>query len=138
MMPLFLHDDGRILLPTARHIWDYLLAEEIEPHAFITGYAAAEAFDGALKAAQLQGRYLYEGLVHQYQGRLRREREKGEYAFIARRRSLERIGLPAVRAHRLKQLDVEQRAWREGIEKKSDITPDLLALLLTRVDRPCP
>ena len=30
IIPIFHHDDGRILLPTARHIWDSLLEDRPE------------------------------------------------------------------------------------------------------------
>ena len=134
IMPLFVHDDGRILLPTARHLWEALLSESVEPQSFAGGGEAREAFDRAWDAAQDQGRPLYEDLVRQQQERLRREREKGVYAFAARRRAVERLGLPAVRVHRLKQLDAEERAWRRALDERASATPELVPLLLLRIE----
>mgnify|MGYP001580590569 CR=1 FL=1 len=69
-----------------------------------------------------------------HQDRLTRERDKSEYAFAARRRTVERIGLPAVRYHRLAQLEREEQAWREQINRKAQVSPDLVPLLLLRLE----
>jgi len=54
--------------------------------------------------------------------------------FPARRRAIEHIGLPAVRNYRLAQLDQEECAWREQIEQKSQVRPEMVPLLLIRLD----
>jgi hypothetical protein len=66
--------------------------------------------------------------------RLARERGKSEYAFAARRRTVERIGLSAVRYHRLAQLEREEQAWREQIKRQAEVSPDLVPLLLLRLE----
>jgi superfamily II DNA or RNA helicase len=134
IMPLFVHDDGRVLQPTARHLWDVLLSDSVAPHSFIDGNAAREAFDRISRSAQDQGRQFYDDLVRQQQERLRRERDKGEYAFAARRRAVERLGLPAVRLHRLRQLEDEERAWRKVLDERTGVTPELMPLLLLRIE----
>jgi len=69
-----------------------------------------------------------------HQDRLTRERDKSEYAFAARRHTVERIGLPAVRYHRLAQLEREEQAWREQLKRKAQMSPDLMPLLLLRLE----
>ena len=56
------------------------------------------------------------------------------YAFAARRRAIERIGLPQVRDYRLTQLTQEEQTWREAMQQKSEVTPELIPLLLMRVE----
>jgi hypothetical protein len=80
-----------------------------------------------------QGRFLYESLVEAHQARVAREREKGEYAFAARRRAVERVGLQAVRCHRLAQLTEEEHAWREQLKRMAEVQPELTPLLITYV-----
>lgn len=64
---------------------------------------------------------------------LDREREKGEYAFAARRRAIERIGRPQVRDYRLAQLQQEKEAWDEALERKAEVSPEIVPLLVMRV-----
>ena len=51
----------------------------------------------------------------------------------ARRRIVQRIGLPAVRAHRLAELDQEERTWREQLQRLADAQPEMVPLLLVAV-----
>jgi hypothetical protein len=53
----------------------------------------------------------------------------------ARRRAIERLGLPQVRAHRLRQLDEEERAWTVELSTREGALPDLAAILLVHVVR---
>ncbi|HXH09494.1 MAG TPA: helicase-related protein [Alphaproteobacteria bacterium] len=133
VMPLFLHDDGRVLLPTARRIWDLLLSDAPEGQGYLSGSEALAAFDRQREVAEVQGKSEYEELVRLHRARLARERKKGTYAFEARRRALDRIGLPAVRAHRLALLEQEERAWRERLERQADIMPELVPLAIVKV-----
>jgi len=134
-MPLFRHDDGRILLPTARRIWDFILSDTPKVRGYLSGSEALAAFERQHEAAEVQGKSEYEELVHVYRAHLTREREKRAYAFDARRRALDRIGLPTVRAHRLALLEREERAWQEQIERQTDVMPELVPLIVLRVER---
>ncbi len=128
-----MHDDGRILVPTARRVWDQLMSGAPEALAHHSGKEAVDVFDGQWSAAHAQGKPLYDELVRLYREHLAREREKGEFAFSARRRLLERVGLPAVRAHRLTQLLQEERTWQERLHRQSEIIPELVPLIIVRV-----
>ncbi|MHB0871088.1 MAG: helicase-related protein, partial [Chloroflexota bacterium] len=132
-MPVFLHDDGRLLLPTARHIWDQLVAGVGEVSGEIAGDQAAELFRALRDAAEAQGKPLYDGLLSRHREGLAKEREKGEHAFAARRRAVGRIGLAAVRGHRLAQLDREEREWRQRLVERAEVMPGLVPLLMVRV-----
>jgi len=63
-----------------------------------------------------------------------REREKGEYAFTARSKIIERIGLPQVRDYRLNLLRQEERSWKVELERKAQVYPELEPLLVVRVE----
>lgn len=134
IMPLFLHDDGRSLLPTARHIWEQLLMITPDIRGYLGGEDANIVYSKASEAAELHGKHLYEELLQIHRDRLAQEREKGEYAFTARKRAIERIGLPAVRSHRLAQIEQEERTWKENLEIKAKVSPEMVPLLLVRLD----
>ncbi|MUG91468.1 hypothetical protein F7734_02780 [Scytonema sp. UIC 10036] len=68
---------------------------------------------------------------HQY---LDQEKEKCVYAMTARRRAIERIGLPQVREYRLVQLAQEEKTWNEQIQQMAEVVPELVPLLLIRVE----
>ena len=110
IIPIFHHDDGRILLPTARHIWDSLLEDrpEVEQMGTKTGADVEAVFRRLRSEAERQGEDAFHELHARHQQRLKREQEKGHYAFQVRREALNRIGLPEVRQHRLKRLDEEE------------------------------
>jgi hypothetical protein len=133
-MPLFRHEDGRILAPTARFVWDQMMSDPPSARGHLEGDAAIEAFGLVETSAREHGQQIYEELVQAHRARLAVEREKGEYAFAARHRAVERIGLPAVRDHPLTQLAAEERFWREQLDRKAETSPELFPLLLVRVE----
>ncbi len=134
VMPLFRHEDGRILAPTARFVWDHMMSDPPAAERYLEGDAATDAFDLVETSAREHGQQIYQELVQTHRARLAVEREKGEYAFTARRRAIERIGLLGVRSHRLAQLSHEERSWREQLDRKGETSPELIPLLLVRVE----
>lgn len=135
-LALFLAEDGRVFGPTARTIWERLIdlpnglsqaGEEI------SGSTAVDAFDASRKAAEAQGAAVFEELAAAHQMSIMRERKKGTHAFSSRRRAIERLGLPQVRAHRLRILEDEEQAWTRELAAREAALPDLAAVLMVRV-----
>lgn len=136
IIPIFHHDDGRILLPTAKHIWDRLLEDqpEVEQLGTKTGADVEAVFLRLRSEAERQGEDAFHELHARHQQRLKREQEKGRYAFQVRRDALNRIGLPEVRQHRLKRLDEEEKAWADALRKREQVLPELQPVMLLRVE----
>jgi superfamily II DNA or RNA helicase len=134
ILAVFLHDDGRVLMPTARHIWNQLLTVSPRIHGHLAGNPAHDVFDRVMEVAENQGKTIYDELAQTHRERLTRERDKGTYAFAARRRAVERIGLPQVRDHRLAILDREEREWFAQLERRTRIIPEIVPLLLIRLN----
>jgi len=136
IVPIFHHDDGRILLPTARHIWDLLLEDnrEVEHIETQTRPNNTNAFRRLRLEAERQGEDAFRELYVRHQVRLKREQEKGRYAFQVRREALNRIGLPEVRQHRLKRLEEQERTWAEELRKREQVLPELRPVVLLRVE----
>jgi superfamily II DNA or RNA helicase len=134
LMPLFLADNGKVYTPTARHIWDQLLAASPVIRSTFAADFSQDAFARLQKAAEEHGQTIYEALVQEHQTRIVCEREKAEYAFAARRKAIERIGLPEVRSHRLNLLTKEERNFREQLERRAQAYPEMVPLLLIRVE----
>lgn len=136
VLPIFCHDDGRTLLPTARTIWEKLLqeAKATKQVGIVDGPAAEKVFAKMREEAERLGRSLFQELNAKHQERIGREREKGRYAYRVRREALNRIGLPEVREFRLKRLDEEERAWEAELCRQEHILPDLQPVVLIRVE----
>jgi hypothetical protein len=136
IIPIFHHDDGRILLPTARHIWDRLLEDrpEVEQMGTKTGADVEAVFLRLRSEAERQGEDAFHELHARHQQRLKREQEKGHYAFQVRREALNRIGLPEVRQHRLKRLGEDEKVWAEELRKREQVLPELQPVILLRVE----
>jgi len=134
MLPLFMADDGRVFEPTARHIWDQLVTTPFEILRHLDIEISHQAFERLLKVAEQKGKTIYDELVAAHWERLVREREKGEYAFAARRRAIERIGLPQVRNHRLSLLEQEEERFHEQLKSRAQILPEMTPLLIVRVE----
>lgn len=134
-LPLFCHDDGRTLLPTARLIWDRLVegAARTEDTDAAGGNAAGDALQRLQWEAERQGQALFDELADQQRNRASREREKGELAYQVRREALQRIGLPEVRDYRLRRLDEEERLWRAELTRRDVVFPALTPVLVLRV-----
>lgn len=135
-LALFLTEDGRVFGPTARTIWERLIdlpnglsqaGEEI------SGSTAVDAFDASRTAAEAQGAAVFEELAAAHQMSILRERKKGAHAFSSRRSAVERLGLPQVRAHRLRILEDEEQAWSRELAMREAALPDLAAVLMARV-----
>jgi len=134
IMPLFLADGGNVFMPTARHVWDQLLSVNPDVRASLDVDEAEDAFDRSLKIAEEHGRTIYEELMQEHRLRMVREKGKGEYAFVARRKIIERIGLLQVRDYRLSLLEQEERAWNEELKRKAQVHPEMEPLLVVRIE----
>jgi superfamily II DNA or RNA helicase len=134
IIPLFFADSGKVFIPTARHLWDRLLSLDPSVQGHLEIDDAGNAFDRLLQIAEEHGRSIYDELVQEHRSHLTREREKGEYAFTARRKIIERIGLPQVRDYRLNLLRQEERSWNEELERKAQVYPEMVPLIVIRVE----
>ncbi len=151
ILPVFLSDDGTALLPTARVVWDRLIELGVDaagatgdsadvcgirnPSASLSGPEASAAYENGHRVAEDQGEPIYRQLAADHRDRLERERAKGRHAFAARRRAIQRVGLPEVRDHRLRQLEEERRALERRLAARERAVPELAAILFVRVAR---
>ena len=103
-------------------------------HSNLIGEDAKVAFEENRVVAEDHCKTIFDELSQTHQDRLTRERDKGEYAFSARRKIVERVGLPQVRGHRLAVLNQDEREWRAQLERRDFVIPEILPLLLIRLD----
>jgi hypothetical protein len=133
LLPLFLNEEGRPFLPTGRSLWELLLDQDIQVEGYLDRSMSTSAFEQCKAAAENLGKGLFIELTQIHQQGLELDRQKGEYAFQVRRKMIERVGLFAVRAHRLAILAQEQQSWIAEIDQRAFIQPELTALLILNV-----
>jgi superfamily II DNA or RNA helicase len=132
-LPVFVTDDGRTFVPTAKRIWDLLLTENVTLAPKVEVENALACFETSLAAAKAQGERLFAKLLEEHRTWLAEERERARYAFEARYQAIGRIGLPAVREHRRKRLEAEHEARLAALADAEACTPDLNAVLMLRI-----
>ena len=133
VFPVFVHDDGRTLLPTARRVWDELLSRSPQVQATLRGGDAVLRMNTARAEAERLGEHQVSSLRQSAQAHHGRLQAKADFAFSARRRVLERIGLPEVRSYRLANLAREEDAWRANVVGLDMEVAELQPLLVVYV-----
>lgn len=130
---VFVSGDGKFFIPTARHIWDALQNTPCVITDVLGQEASQRAHEQALTAAEQIGQFLFDDLRQEHLDAVLRERERGESAFSARRKSIERVGLPEVRRHRMAECDADEKAWRAELAAAQKAVPEIRTLLLTHI-----
>jgi len=133
---LFQHDDGRALAPTAKHIWDIMVSEDLRAIQF--GYIRDDTLDQKYKhsyeLALESGYNTFLELQMTHSIRLEQEKERIKQAFAAKRETINKLGLSGVRQHRLKQVDIEESEWITRLDEERQSLPELQCLLIIRIE----
>lgn len=132
-LPVFINEEGRPLVPTAKRVWDLLLTETVDVHAVTSAEESVKWFEASHSAASTQGERIFTDLLSEHRSRLKEERERAVYAFEARGQAIGRIGLPAVREHRRKRLQQEHDGRMTALDDMDASVPDLNAVMMVRV-----
>ncbi|MDL2279495.1 DEAD/DEAH box helicase family protein [Desulfovibrio sp. OttesenSCG-928-G11] len=130
---VFVSNGGKLFIPTARHIWDALQNTQCAITDVLGQEASQQAHADALAAAEQVGQFLFDDLQQEHLDSVARERERGHSAFSARRKSIERVGLPEVRRHRMAECDADERVWRDELAAAQKVVPEIRTLLLMRI-----
>lgn len=137
-LSVFVNDEGRIFLPTAKRVWDLLLTERVESAGAVAAADAKGCFDRSKNAALAQGERIFADLVAEHRARIQEERERAKYAYDVRHEAIGRVGLQTVRDYRRKRLRTDHDTRMAQLDAAEAYTPDLNAVLLLRVGGPGP
>lgn len=130
---VFLREDGRLFLPTARHIWDSLQSGEPNVVGTLGPDDSAQRFDRLRRAAEGAGAEHFEALRRAHLTAIDAEEERGRLAFDFRRKAIARVGLPEVRHYRQRQCDQEEAEWRKELASARENVPEMRPLLLMQI-----
>ena len=130
---IFLNEEGNLFLPTARHIWDALPTEKLQVMDTLDHDKSLAAYERLQNAVEGAGSELFDALQYEHRNSIKREEERGMVAFSAKRKAIERVGLPEVRQHRFNRCDAEENAWRSELQSARQTVPEIRPLLLMRI-----
>jgi superfamily II DNA or RNA helicase len=130
---VFLSDEGKLFLPTARHIWDALQTAEAEVQATLGQEESITAHERLQDAAEQTGQEMFDALQQAHLASVAREEERGLVSFASRRKTIERVGLPEVRQFRLSRCDADEAEWRHELQSARQIVPEIRPLLMLRI-----
>ena len=130
---VFLSEEDKLFLPTARHIWDALQTAEAQVQTTLGHEESIIAHERLQKAAEQAGQELFDALQQAHLASVAREEERGIVSFASRRKAIERVGLPEVRQFRLSRCDADESEWRSELQLARQIVPEIRPLLMLRI-----
>jgi SNF2 family DNA or RNA helicase len=135
IFPMFIHDDGRKLKPTASHIWDLVLSKntliQLE-HTFDKD--PAEVFDENYALSSSEGKIMFEKIQEDYKKNLKNEQEKMRVFFEYQEGLIAKIGLENVRKKRQNDLKNEKRRFVTEMSKLDEIFPEFNAIIMLKIE----
>jgi hypothetical protein len=135
-LSVFLSEAGKLFLPSARHIWDLLLTAEPEIRGSLSQDESLAVHDRLMAAAEQAGQASFDALQQAHLASVAREEERGIVSFAARRKAIERVGLPEVRQFRRSRCDADESEWRHELQSAWQIVPEIRPLLMLRIIPP--
>lgn len=132
-LPVFINDEGRPFVPTAKRVWDLLLTETVSVQSVADADDSVRWFDASFAVASTQGEPLFAVLAEEHRARIKEERDRATYAYDARYQAIGRIGLPAVREFRRRRLQAEHEARLVALDDMETTVPELNAVAMVRI-----
>jgi len=126
----------KIWLPFSKLGARRAVLNDLSPAATFIAYnynIPEDTFSDARLRAESAGTELFSSLKQIHNESLDIAKEKSEYGFNARRRAIERIGLPEVKNYRLAKLEQDINEWQQSFEQSKKVSPELSALLILSV-----
>lgn len=132
---VFLSEEGKLFLPTARHIWDILQTGDAQVQDHLGSDQSIAVHERLQEAVEQAGQELFARLQQAHLSAIAEEEERGIISFASRRKAIERVGLPEVRQFRLSRCDVDESEWRHELRSAQQIVPEIRSLLTLRVTK---
>ncbi|MDV0915290.1 DEAD/DEAH box helicase [Enterobacter asburiae] len=102
-MPVYIKPNGQYYATASQRVWDAVCSKEFEilPQNLAVESSLHQSIYTLMhKVAQEEGKAIFESMLTANQTDLDNQFEKGEYSFNARKKAIERVGLPEVRQFR--------------------------------------
>jgi len=130
---VFINQEGKVFMPTARHIWDSLLTNDANLHHYLGQEESYAAYRKLSKTVEEYGRDLFISLEQLHHDSLKREEERARIFFQSREKAIKKIGLPEVRDYRLAQLKGEKKEWEKEFSLVCEMIPEIRPLKILSI-----
>jgi len=130
---VFVNNNGKTFLPTARFIWDQLLTIDPKVIQMLSREKTISCYETLFNAVTAAGQEVFNKLKASHEKALHQEEQRGNTSFASRRKSIYKLGLPEVRQYRLNKLEKDILQWQKELKTARDIIPDIRPLLLLYV-----
>ena len=135
IFPMFIHDDGRKLKPTASHIWDLILSKTTPIQLKNTfNKDSREVFEKNYELSSSEGKIMFEKIQDEYKKNLKNEQEKMKAFFEYQEGLIAKIGLENVRKKRQNDLENEKRRFVNEMSKLDEIFPEFNAIIMLKIE----
>jgi superfamily II DNA or RNA helicase len=131
---LFVAENGRVFIPTARHIWDLLQTAKVTVVGSIAEDDSVALNENLLEKAKEVGHERYKALKNHHLRIVEREESRGRYTYETRQKAIMKLGLDEVKKYRLKQLDRERKKWEAELHSLRETIPAIKALLVMKIE----
>jgi len=132
-LSVFVSTDGKLFLPTARHVWNTLQSTDPKIEGTLDNEISHNVLHGLTTAAETAGQKVFDALKSRHLEAIQQEQERGQRSFEARQRAIEQIGLPEVRNYRRRQCEAEKGLWESELEQVRGILPEIRPLLALQI-----
>ena len=130
---VFLSGEGKLFLPTARHIWDALQTADIQVQANLNQDESLVVYERLQALAEQAGQEKFDALYHAHLASVAREEERGIISFASRRKAIERVGLPEVRRFRASRCNADESEWLRALQEARQIVPEIRPVLMLQI-----
>ena len=130
---VFISKEGKQFTPTAWHIWNQLLTDDLSIESMRDSDESIVAGEKLLSEAKQAGQEVFDSMQDAHFAAVAREEERGMIAFASRRKAIDRLGLPEVRQFRLTHLNEDESQWRSELQSARKIVPEMRTLLMLNI-----
>jgi len=136
IFPIFIHEDGRKLRPTAFNIWDDILQKEKNIEFIQKNFS--ESFSNLYNLSEIQasdeGKSIFENIKNEYIKQLKTEQEKMQIFFDYQQNMIQKIGLENVRKKKLSDLVEEKAKFEQKMKNLEDIFPEFNSIIMIWIE----
>ena len=130
---IFINNQRKLFIPTARHIWDQLLSDDFFVKDTMGHKESNNAYTNLISFAEQAGQEIFSTLRDIHHEAITREEKRGMSAFTARKKAIEQLGLPEVRQFRLARLDKDKSQWMKELQLAKQIIPEIRPLSILNI-----
>jgi len=122
ILPLFVHDNGKVFPSTAKAVWDALITNEFSVEKSTQD---TNIIDRLFPIAEKTFEGIYHEMMELCSSEHKAACDKKEHMFESKQRAINKIGIENIRESKLKKLIAEKESWRKKMDSTQHLLPEL-------------